>query len=408
MIAVIGAGAAGMMAAVTAARAGAEVVIVERNTRPGMKLNITGKGRGNLTNDCDLDTLIRNTPGNGRFLYSAFSAFGPRDAMAFFEGIGVPVKVERGNRVFPVSDRAMDLSAALERELKRLGVRILHDKVLSIDTSGGCVSGLTCAGASLACGSVILAAGGQSYPRTGSDGNGYALAQALGHTVVPTRPSLVPLVGGGAIPARLEGLSLRNVAVSLLHRGKTVYQDFGEMVFTAHGVSGPVILSASAHVAREMLFPCTLAIDLKPALDESALDRRVLRDFEENRNRDFLNALHKLLPAKLIPVIVELSGIAPDKKVNEITRAERAALVRLLKRFELEITGAGSFREAVVTAGGVSIREIDPKTMASKLVPGLWFAGEVMDVDAYTGGFNLQIAWSTGYKAGASAAERDE
>ena len=407
-IIVIGAGAAGMMAAVTAARAGADVTLIERNTRPGMKLNITGKGRGNLTNDCDLQTLIANTPGNGRFLYSAFSGFGPADTLAFFESLGIPVKVERGNRVFPVSDRAMDLSAALERELCHLGVRLLHDKVVNIDCTDGRVTGVTGAGGTYACDRVILAAGGQSYPRTGSDGSGYALASALGHTIVPTRPSLVPLLGGGDVPKRLEGLSLRNISIEITYKGKSLYTDFGEMVFTANGVSGPVILSASAHVARDQKFPCTLSIDLKPALDEQTLDRRVLRDFEENHNRDFANALHKLLPSKLIPVIVERSGIAPDRKVHEITRAERLSFVHLIKHFTLEITSAGPFREAIITAGGVSVREIDPKTMASKLVNGLYFAGEIMDVDAYTGGFNLQIAWSTGVRAGSAAAERND
>ncbi len=394
-----------MMAAVWAARAGSDVFIIERNDRPGMKLNITGKGRGNVTNNCDIQTLIKNVPGNGRFLYSAFNSFDAQSAMAFFEELGVPLKTERGDRVFPVSDKASDLTAAFNRELKKLGVPVIKDKILNIETENGRVCGLTGEKNKYHCDNVILACGGRSYPKTGSDGTGYHLAEAVGHSIVEPRPSLVPLNVKGSIPKRLEGLSLRNIAVAILRQGKKLYSDFGEMVFTSFGVSGPVILSASAHVAREKLFPCTLVIDLKPALDEAVLDRRVLRDFEENHNRDFANSLGKLLPTKLIPVIVELSGIPPYKKVHEITRAERQSLVSLIKGFSLEVMGAGPFDQAIITSGGVSVREIEPKTMASKLVKGLYFAGEIIDVDAYTGGFNLQIAWSTGVCAGVSAAE---
>lgn len=403
-IAVVGSGASGMMAAIMAARTGALVTVFERNTRAGIKLNITGKGRCNITNNCDNQTLIKNIPGNGRFLFSAFSAFSAEDTMDFFEEIGVKLKTERGNRVFPVSDSAKEVTAALTNEMKRLGVKTICDTVTGLEVTDGSVKAVYGKEKRYPFGRVILASGGRSYPRTGSDGLGYKILSEVGHTVTNTRPSLVPLNAEGDIPIQLEGLSLKNIAVTLVRNNKEIYNDFGEMVFTHTGVSGPVILSASPHVARESLFPCTLKIDLKPALDEQTLDKRILRDFEENLNRDFSNSLGKLLPSKLIPVIVELSGIAPDKKVNAVTREERIALVRLIKGFALNITGTGSFSEAVITAGGVSVKEINPKTMESKLVHNLYICGEVIDVDAYTGGFNLQIAWSTGAAAGKSAA----
>lgn len=404
---VIGAGAAGMMAALQARYLGADVRIIEHNSRPGMKLNITGKGRCNLTNDCDMQTLIKNIPGNGRFLYSAFSEFDSYDTMAFFEGLGVKLKTERGNRVFPVSDNARDISGALISEIKKKGIGIIKDNALEAVIEDGRIKAVRCQRSEYLCDCLIMACGGRSYPGTGSDGSGYAVAKKAGHTVTDLRPSLVPLKAQGNITARLEGLSLKNIAVTLSKNGKALYNDFGEMVFTRNGVSGPVVLSASAHVARDMLFPCVMSIDLKPALDEFTLDRRLLRDFEGEKNRDFSNSLGRLLPSKLIPVVVELSGIPGDKKVNSITRQERAGLVSLIKGFKIEITGTGPFEEAIITAGGVSIKEIDPKTMESKLVKGLYFAGEIIDVDGYTGGFNLQIAWSTGYKAGRSAAGED-
>jgi len=404
-IIVIGAGPAGMMSAIAAHDSGAEVVILERNTRPGIKLNITGKGRCNVTNDCDVQTLIKNVPGNGRFLYSAFNGFDSAAAMSFFESMGVPLKTERGNRVFPVSDNAKDVTGALVTAVKRRGIKIVTDKAVAIEIENGAVCGVKGEHGRYEGDRVILAAGGRSYPRTGSDGNGYRLAREIGHTVTDIRPSLVPLEASGNVPARLEGLALKNIAITLTHKSKTLYNDFGEMVFTRRGVSGPVILSASAHVARDRLFPCRLSIDLKPALDEQTLDKRILRDFEENLNRDFSNSLGKLLPSKIIPAMVEKSGIPADKKVNAITKQERQALVKLIKGFELEITGTGPFDEAIITAGGVSVKEIDPKTMESKIINGLYFAGEIIDVDAYTGGFNLQIAWSTGDRAGRSAAE---
>lgn len=406
-ILIVGGGAAGMMAACTAAAAGAEVTLIERNAFCGMKLNITGKGRCNLTNDCSGDELLRNVLTNGRFLYSAFAAMPPQRLMEYFESLGVPLKTERGKRVFPVSDRARDISGALRDRMHRLGVAVLQGKVTELLTADGAVSGVRLADGSVLSGDrVILAAGGQSYPRTGSDGNGYRLARALGHTVTDLHPSLVPLLAAGEDPARLEGLALKNVTLTVSKQGKTLFSDFGEMVFTAKGISGPLVLSASAHLDRgKHTYPYQAAIDLKPALAPEALDKRLLRDFGENQNRDFSNALSALLPAKLIPVMIRRSGIPPHQKVNSITRAQRETLGALIKAFPLELTGAGGWDEAVVTAGGISVREVDPKTMQSRLVPGLYLAGEILDVDAYTGGFNLQIAWATGFVAGRAAAE---
>ena len=406
-IIVIGGGAAGMMAACTAAERGAEVILIERNSQLGIKVNITGKGRCNVTNDSEPDALIKNTLTNGRFLYSAFAALSAQDTMAFFEKIGVPLKVERGKRVFPVSDHARDITGALKTHLHRLGVTVLQHRVKGITTENGAVSGVSLQdGSVISADRVILATGGRSYPRTGSEGDGYCMAQALGHTVTALRPSLVPLLTQETTPAQMEGLSLKNVSLTIQKDGKKIFSDFGEMVFTAKGISGPLVLSASAHLGvKKHTYPYQAFIDLKPALDYDTLDKRLLRDFAENANRDFSNALSQLLPAKMIPVMVELCGISPRQKVNVITRAQRETLCKLLKAFPFTVVAAGSWDEAVVTAGGITVKEIDPKTMASKLVPGLYFAGEVMDVDAYTGGFNLQIAWSTGFCAGRAAAE---
>ena len=406
-IVVIGGGAAGMMAACTAAERGAEVILIERNSQLGIKVNITGKGRCNVTNDSEPDALIKNTLTNGRFLYSAFAALSAQDTMAFFEKIGVPLKVERGKRVFPVSDHARDITGALKTHLHRLGVTVLQHRVKGITTENGAVSGVSLQdGSVISADRVILATGGRSYPRTGSEGDGYRMAQALGHTVTALRPSLVPLLTQETTPAQMEGLSLKNVSLTIQKDGKKIFSDFGEMVFTAKGISGPLVLSASAHLGvKKHTYPYQAFIDLKPALDYDTLDKRLLRDFAENANRDFSNALSQLLPAKMIPVMVELCGISPRQKVNVITRAQRETLCKLLKAFPFTVVAAGSWDEAVVTAGGITVKEIDPKTMASKLVPGLYFAGEVMDVDAYTGGFNLQIAWSTGFCAGRAAAE---
>ena len=406
-IVVVGGGAAGMMAACTAARRGASVILIERNAQLGVKVNITGKGRCNVTNDSDPETLIKNTLTNGRFLYSAFAAMSAQDTMAFFEKIGVPLKVERGKRVFPVSDRARDVSGALKTQLHRLGVQILQHRVKAVAEKDGSVCGVLLQdGSVLAADRVILATGGRSYPRTGSDGDGYRMARALGHTVTELRPSLVPLLTQETTPAQMEGLALKNVTLTVKKDGKKVFSDFGEMVFTAKGISGPLVLSASAHLdGKKHTYPYQAFIDLKPALDAETLDKRLLRDFVENSNRDFSNALSQLLPAKMIPVAVQMCGIPGNQKVHTITRVQRENLCVLLKAFPFTVVAAGGWDEAVVTAGGISVKEIDPKTMGSKLVRGLYFAGEIMDVDAYTGGFNLQIAWSTGYCAGQAAAE---
>ena len=406
-IVVVGGGAAGMMAACTAARRGASVILIERNAQLGVKVNITGKGRCNVTNDSEPETLIKNTLTNGRFLYSAFAAMSAQDTMALFEKIGVPLKVERGKRVFPVSDRARDVSGALKTQLHRLGVQILQHRVKAIAEKDGVVCGVLLQdGSVLAADRVILATGGRSYPRTGSDGDGYRMARALGHTVTELRPSLVPLLTQETSPAQMEGLALKNVTLTVKKDGKKVFSDFGEMVFTAKGISGPLVLSASAHLdGKKHTYPYQAFIDLKPALDAETLDKRLLRDFAENSNRDFSNALSQLLPAKMIPVAVQMCDIPGNQKVHTINRAQRENLCALLKAFPFTVIAAGGWDEAVVTAGGVSVKEIEPKTMGSKLVRGLYFAGEIMDVDAYTGGFNLQIAWSTGYCAGQAAAE---
>lgn len=398
-ITVIGGGAAGMMcAALAAENKQNKVTLIERNKILGIKLNITGKGRCNLTNDTDEDGLLKNTVTNGRFLYSAYSAFTPADVKEYFEKLGVPLKTERGDRVFPQSDRAKDISGALITKLKRSGVNIVQARALEILTEEGAVKGVKTDGGIHESDRVILATGGLSYPKTGSSGDGFKMAEKLGHTVTPCRPSLVALRLKGDVPKKLEGLSLKNIKAVLKDgKGKKLYDDFGEMLFTSNGVSGPVILSMSAHIkGREDL---TLTVDLKPALDEKTLDKRILRDFEENINRDFSNSLGALLPSKLIPVIIELSGIPPFKKVHEITKKEREGLVSLLKNFTFDILGVCGYEEAVVTQGGISVKEINPKTMESKIVKGLYFAGEIIDVDAYTGGFNLQIAWSTAYLA---------
>ena len=404
---VIGGGAAGLMAAGTAAQNGCRVTLIERNGMCGRKLRITGKGRCNLTNDCaDLQELISNVPVGGRFLYSAFSAFMPQDMMAFTEALGVPLKTERGNRVFPVSDNAHDVADALVRFCRKAGVRIVTERASEIAVRDGQVCGVvTQAGETLACDRVILATGGLSYPKTGSDGDGYRMAAALGHTIVEPKPSLVPLVCHEGFCTDLMGLSLRNASLKVLDTqkgGKVIYTDFGEMLFTHFGVSGPMILSASSHMREMTRGRYVLSVDLKPALTAEQLDKRIQRDFAENMNRNFINALNSLLPKKLVPVIVKLSAITPSTKVNQITKAQRQTLVTLLKDLRLTVNGFRPIDEAIVTSGGVRTAEIDPKTMQSKLVKGLYFAGEIIDVDAYTGGFNLQIAFSTGRLAGLS------
>ena len=406
-IVVVGGGAAGMMAAIFAAEQGAEVTLLEPNERLGKKLNITGKGRCNVTNNADIETLMANTPKNGKFLYSAFSKFDGRDAMAFFEKIGVPLKTERGNRVFPVSDRAFDVSGALERKLKALKVALVRDRAVSLGITEGTVSEVVGEKRSYPADAIILATGGVSYPATGSTGEGHRMATEVGHTVTALQGSLVPLKEQGNLCARMQGLSLRNVSLTVFENDKKIYTDFGEMLFTHFGVSGPLVLSASSHMRKFDKKKYRLEIDLKPALDEPTLDKRILSDFEKHSNSDFCNALNDLLPQKLIPVLVELTGIPEHQKVHDITKEQRRELLRLLKHFPVEVAGLRPVTDAIITSGGVKVSEINPTTMESKVVKGLYFAGELIDVDAYTGGFNLQIAWATGRAAGIAAAQKE-
>ncbi len=404
-IVIAGGGPAGMMAAIAGAEAGGTVCLLEPNERLGKKLNITGKGRCNLTNRCDPESFLQNVPRNGRFLYSACSQFDSDAVMAFFESLGVPVKVERGNRVFPVSDRAFDVSGALEKRMRQLGVRLVRDRAEALLIHDGSLRGVRTAGGDLEAAKVIVATGGVSYPLTGSTGDGYRLAEQAGHTIMEPRGSLVPLCAAGTLCPRAQGLSLRNAALRVYENGKKIYQDFGEMLFTHFGVSGPMILSASAHMRHFDKKTYRLEIDLKPALDEPALDKRLISDFGKHPNSDFINALDELLPRKLIEPFVERTGIDPREKVHDLTREQRRRVLSLLKALPLEITGPRPVEEAIVTSGGVKVKEVNPSTMESKLLPGLFFAGEVLDVDAYTGGFNLQIAWCTGRLAGVSAGE---
>lgn len=399
---VVGGGPAGMFAAITAARNGAKVLLLEKNDRLGKKLLITGKGRCNVTNDCPAEEVLQNTPRNGRFLYSAMTAFPPESTKQFFENQGCPLKTERGNRVFPRSDRSASILDSLKKALTDQGVTVKTGRVRQILTLEGAVSGVRTDGDEYTAPSVILATGGASYPATGSTGDGYAMAQKLGHRVIPVQGSLVPLETAGEDCRRMQGLSLRNVGVRLLDaRGKVLYRDFGELLFTHFGVSGPTVLSASCHLKGE---GCCLVIDLKPALEEGKLDARILRDLELYQNRTMENALTDLLPRSMIPVVLDRLEIDPAMQANSLTKEKRRALVGLLKAFRVEITGKRPVAEAIITSGGVKVSEIDPKTMESKLVPGLYFAGEVIDCDAYTGGFNLQIAWATAFAAGRSAA----
>ena len=406
-IVVVGGGAAGMMAAIFAAEQGAEVTLLEPNERLGKKLNITGKGRCNVTNNADIETLMANTPKNGKFLYSAFSKFDGRDAMAFFEKIGVPLKTERGNRVFPVSDRAFDVSGALERKLKALKVALVRDRAVSLGIAEGAVSEVVGEKRTYPADAIILATGGVSYPATGSTGEGHRMATEVGHTVTALQGSLVPLKEQGNLCARMQGLSLRNVSLTVFENDKKIYTDFGEMLFTHFGVSGPLVLSASSHMRKFDKKKYRLEIDLKPALDEPTLDKRILSDFEKHSNSDFCNALNDLLPQKLIPVLVELTGIPEHQKVHDITKEQRRELLHLLKHFPVEVAGLRPVTDAIITSGGVKVSEINPTTMESKVVKGLYFAGELIDVDAYTGGFNLQIAWATGRAAGIAAAQKE-
>ena len=404
---VIGGGAAGMMAACMAAVEGAHVTLLEKNEKTGKKIYITGKGRCNLTNACQREEFLENVITNPKFLYSAFAQLDNQAVMNFFEKAGCRLKTERGDRVFPVSDHSSDVIAALNGELKKNRVQVmLHTEVSELLLEEGSVKGVLLSdGKKLHADAVIIATGGRSYESTGSTGDGYRFAKQAGHTIKDLRPSLVPFVVKEEWCKKLQGLSLKNVAVTLKKEKKKIYEGFGEMLFTHFGVSGPLILSASSfYTAKYNGQEVLLTIDLKPAMDREQLDKRILRDFEENAGKQFKNALDKLLPAKLIPVMVELSGIDPHKKTSEVTKKERSRLVELFKELKLTVNGCRGYGEAIITGGGVNVKEIDPKTMGSRLVNGLYFAGEVMDVDALTGGFNLQIAWSTGALAGKSAA----
>ena len=399
-IAVVGGGAAGLMAAIAAAEGGGQVTLLEPNDRLGKKLNITGKGRCNVTNNTDIEGLLANIPRNGKFLYSAFNRFNSADVMAFFEKLGVPLKTERGNRVFPVSDSAFDISAALERRLKALKVQVLRDRASALKIEDGAVCGVVGERGRYSAQAVVLATGGVSYPATGSTGDGHRMAAEAGHTVTPLQGSLVPLQGiiAAGIPCvRLQGLSLRNVSLTVFENDKKIYTDFGELLFTHFGISGPTVLSASCHLKGD---GCRLVLDLKPALEGEKLEARILRDLEQYQNRSMENALVDLLPRSMIPVVLRRLDISPEMQANSLTKQKRRALVELLKAFPIDITGKRPVSEAIITSGGVKVSEIDPKTMESKLVAGLHFAGEVIDCDAYTGGFNLQIAWATAYAAG--------
>ena len=406
-VAVIGGGAAGMMAAIKASEEGAQVLLFEKNETLGKKLRITGKGRCNLTNNCERDEFLSNVPTNPRFLYPAISGFSPQDTMRFFEGLGIPLKTERGKRVFPQSDRAQDIVDALAKACRVPNILLLHERVIGILTENGRASSVKTVNGTYRADAVILCTGGVSYPGTGSTGDGYEFAKELGHTVIQPAPSLVPLVEQGRFCAEMQGLSLRNIAFRIVRtdNGKTIYEDFGELLFTHFGLSGPVVLSASAHLSDMKPGKYEAQIDLKPALDEKKLDTRLLSDFAKYKNRDFSNALGDLLPQKMIAPLIARSEIDPSKKVHSITREERERLVRLLKCLRVPLFGFRSIEEAIVTRGGVNVKEVNPSSMESKLISGLYFAGEVLDLDAYTGGFNLQIAFSTAVLAGTHAAK---
>ena len=404
---VIGGGPAGMMCAAQAAGRGLSVCLLDPNRMLGRKLRITGKGRCNVTNNCDVRSFMANIPGDGRFLYSAVNRFSMQDTMAFFTELGVPLKTERGERVFPESDNANDIADAIASLCRKRGVRVLRTTAKDILTENGAVSGVVTGEGLISCRAAAVCTGGKSYPLTGSDGAGYRFAEKLGHSVIPPRASLVPLESPDEYCAQMQGFALKNVTLSAYENGKLIFRELGEMLFTHFGVSGPLVLSASAKMRSMGKAEYRLEIDLKPALDEKKLDARLLRDFEKYANREYQNALGDLVGRSMIPVIVRLSGIPPETKVNMITRQQRTALLQLLKAFPVSVSGTRPIDEAIVTAGGVSTKEVNPRTMESKLVSGLYFAGEVLDLDAYTGGFNLQIAWSTGFVAGNSIPKED-
>lgn len=408
-VAVIGAGAAGLMAAGTAAQQGARVLLFERNEKVGRKLAITGKGRCNVTNNCDMQEFLTHVPQNPRFLYSALGAFSIQDTMKFFEELGVPLKTERGNRVFPQSDKARDIVDALFFWVKRCGVTIVQERVTGIQTDETGVVGVKTEGKLHRADRVIVATGGKSYPLTGSTGDGYAWAQELGHKVTPLRAALVPLVCPGKTCPRLQGLPLKNVTLTIFENNKKLYEGFGEMLFTHFGISGPLGLSASSYIGKALeQQPLKGYLNLKPALTEEQLDARILREFEENRNKQFRNVINSLFPAKLLPVMLSLGGIDPYKQVNAVSKAERQHFEELITHFPFTVTGTRGFREAIITQGGVSVKEIRPGTMEAKKKEGLYFVGEVLDLDALTGGFNLQIAWASAHAAAEEIRAKEE
>lgn len=404
-VVVIGAGAAGLISAGAAAENDASVTIIEKNKRVGRKIMITGKGRCNVTNNCDVQTFINNVPVNGRFLYSAINNFTPQDVMEFFEEQGLPLKTERGNRVFPLSDKALDVVDTLNNYVTDLGCTIVNDTAKALIIEDGEVIGVKCDDNTYYADSVVICCGGKSYPLTGSTGDGYTLAKQAGHTITELKPSLVPLESKDPECKSMQGLALKNVALKIVDTNskKTVYEDFGEMLFTHFGMSGPMVLSASSHIRDISDGKYVAEIDLKPALTFEQLDKRLQNDFRDNSNKDVSNSFSKLLPRKIIVPVLKRWGVPFDKKCNSITKEERKALCEILKSFTVEISGFRPIEEAIITSGGVKTSEINPKTMESKLVKGLYFAGEVIDCDAYTGGFNLQIAWSTGRLAGTNA-----
>lgn len=407
---VVGGGAAGMMAAVACAKNGAKVQLLERNEKLGKKVYITGKGRCNVTNACETEDFLNQIVSNKKFMYSSFYHFDNRAVMAFFEEAGCPLKIERGNRVFPVSDHSSDIIKVLAKTLEKLGVDIrLHSRVTDLLLKeDGRIGGVVVEEKHLIADRVILAAGGCSYPVTGSDGSMWKILAHYGHTLVEPKPALVPFVLKEDYGKELQGLALKNVNLLVKEGKKKIFEGFGEMLFTHFGISGPLVLSASSFYAKKYLgkeIDCYL--DLKPALTEEQLDKRIIREFEEHQNKQFKNGLDKLFPAKLTPVMVRLSGISPEKKVNEITREERKHLVYLIKNWKMTVTGTRGFSEAIVTQGGIAVKEVNPSTMESKLIPGLYLAGEMLDIDALTGGYNIQLAWSTGYLAGDSCREKE-
>lgn len=407
-VVVIGGGASGLMAALFASKQGASVLLLDKNAKQGRKLRITGKGRCNLTNDCEISEVLRNIPGDGRFLYSALNAFSPQNTIAFFDQYGLPLKTERGKRVFPQSDRADDVAELLISHCRSEGVMIRQASVTGISIGNGSVNGVFVGERMIECSCCIVCTGGMSYPLTGSTGDGYRFAESAGHSIASLRPSLVPLESPDPCCPRLQGLSLKNIVLRVYEDDVLIVRDQGEMLFTHFGVSGPLILSASAKMRHWERCQYRLEIDLKPALDEKKLDERLLRDFAKNRNRDFRHALEDLLPQSMVPELIRLSGIPSDLKTNSVTKEMRWNLLRALKAFPIQISGTRPWAEAIITAGGVSTKEVNPRSMESKLVSGLFFAGEVLDLDAYTGGFNLQIAWSTGRLAGISAGKQSQ